>query len=228
MVREVRVSDELAGQGSELLVSRARLGERAAFEELYRRYYPAVVRRLSHLLGPAGPVADLVQETFEQALRGLVHLRSEACFGHWLLRIAQNVARAHHRKRRRSLWRLWEQPEQEQEVPARGADADESLPSLRLVHAALERLSPRLREAVVLHELEGLSLAEMAAALEIPLHTAASRLRRGRDRLREELERLGAVFDRAPGAASSSPAARSWDDPPAMRAAAQAGAVRRE
>ena len=76
-------------------------------------------------------------------------------------------------------------------MPAKGEDLEQSLPSLRLVHAALERLSPRLREAVVLFELEGLSLAEMAVALEIPLHTAASRLRRGREKLRVALQLLG-------------------------------------
>jgi len=182
---------ELASLGTDLLVSRARAGERLAFEELYRRYCPSVVRRLSHLLGPAGPVADLTQEAFEQALRGLPRLRADGCFGPWLLRIAQNAARAHHRRKRRSLWRLWERPEQEQEVPATIGDAEAGFPSLRLVHAALDRLSPPLREAVVLYELEGLSLAEMAAALDIPLHTAASRLRRGREKLRRALQVLG-------------------------------------
>jgi RNA polymerase sigma-70 factor, ECF subfamily len=181
---------ELAGLGSESLVRRARAGDRRAFEELYRRYQPAVARRLSHLLGPAGPVADLVQETFEQALRGLGGLRADGSFGHWVLRIAQNSARAHHRRKHRSLWRLWERPELEQDVPAPGSGA-ESFPSLRLVHAALDQLSAPLREAVVLYELEGLSLAEMAAALEIPLDTAASRLRRGREKLRRALEALG-------------------------------------
>jgi len=183
---------ELAQLSSEELVARARGGERVAFEELYRRYHRPVARRLSHLGGPSLPVADLVQECFAQAYRCLARQRPDCAFGHWVLRIATNVARAHYRRsRRRPWWRLWDRPEREENVPAQGQCVDESYPTLHAVHRALSGLSPALREAVILFELEELSLAEMAATLEIPLHTAASRVRRGRERLRRELERMG-------------------------------------
>ena len=68
---------------------------------------------------------------------------------------------------------------------------DETYPTLRAVHRALGQLSDSLREAVVLFELEGLSLAEMSLELDVPLHTAASRVRRGREKLRRSLERMG-------------------------------------
>ena len=134
---------ELLSLGTEALVSRARSGEGAAFEELYRRYCPAVTRRLSHLLGPAGPVADLVQESFEQAWRGLPRLRGEGCFATWLLRIAQNAARGYYRRSQRSLWRLWDRPEQEHDVPAPSRD-DGGGPSCqpRRVKASALRANP--------------------------------------------------------------------------------------
>jgi RNA polymerase sigma-70 factor, ECF subfamily len=183
--------DRLANRSSDELVGEARRGDFAAFEELYRRYYPPVMRRLSHLAGPSGAVADMAQETFLQAYQGLQHFRGESPFVHWVMRIATNVARSHYRRSHRRLWRLWARPEQEERVPMSLAGVEESYPTLHAVHRALDRLSPPLREAVILFELEELSLAEMAATLQIPLHTAASRVRRGREQLRRVLERMG-------------------------------------
>jgi RNA polymerase sigma-70 factor (ECF subfamily) len=181
---------------TEDLVREAQRGARAPFEELYRRYYPPVVRRISHLVGPAGAasVHDLAQETFLRAYRALGQLRAggERCsFAGWVLRIATNAARDHYRQHRRRPWRLWRRADDEQAVAARAQGVDQSYPTLQAVHRALEQISPKLREAVILFELEELSLAEMASLLEVPLHTAASRVRRGREELRAALERMG-------------------------------------
>jgi RNA polymerase sigma-70 factor (ECF subfamily) len=192
-VKPNALPDLLVQLGSEDLVSMAQEGDRCAFEELYRRYRPQVVRRLTHLVGPSddGVVFDLVQDTFIQAYRNLKRFRGESPFGHWVVRIATNLARSHFRRCRRSVWKLWERPETEVAVASVERGVDETYPTLLAVHQALNRLSPSLREAVILFELEGLSLAEMSNELQIPLHTAASRLRRGRHKLRKTLERLG-------------------------------------
>ncbi len=182
---------DLASLPAEELVALARGGDRSAFEELYRRYYPAVVRRLTYLAASSASVHDLVQETFINAFRAIGRFRGDVGFSHWVLRIATNVARTHHRQTHRRLWTLWARPEQEQAVRAPGVSIDESYPTLLLVKRALDRLSPPLREAVILYELEELSLAEMSATLEIPLHTAASRVRRGREKLRRVLSGMG-------------------------------------
>jgi RNA polymerase sigma-70 factor (ECF subfamily) len=195
--------------GAEELLALAAVGDRPAFEEIYRRYYPAVVRRLTHLTGPAIGVGDMVQETFVQVYTGLRQFRGDAAPHHWVLRIATNVARAHYRRRRRLPWRLWDRPEEEAAVVAPGQGVDESYPTLSAVHGALNRMSPALREAVILYELEGLTLAEMGHALRIPLHTAASRVRRGRDRLRRALERMGYV----PGRETSGDVALCGSEP---------------
>jgi RNA polymerase sigma-70 factor (ECF subfamily) len=187
------------------LVQRCRRGERegqapqatgasqakAAFEELYRRYRPAVSRRLTHLLGPRAAIADLSQETFAKAWQKLDRYRADAPFSHWLLRIATNMARSHYRSQRRRPWQLWDRPEQQEQVRSTDAGGAARYPELEVVHLALGGLSTRLREAVVLFELEGLSLAELASALEVSVNTAASRVRRGREKLRRELSRLG-------------------------------------
>ncbi len=184
---------------TEELVARAREGERAPFEELYSRYSPAVARRLTYLTGVAGPVADLVQETFVQAFKNLGRLRDDASFGHWVLRISTNVARSHHRRTQRRIWRLWDKPDDADRVPSPLASVDTAYPDLQAVHRALDRLSQNLREAVILHELEGLSLAEIGSLQDVSINTAASRVRRGRKRLRGILEGMG--FDQMKRAA---------------------------
>lgn len=179
------------------LMERARAGDRPAFEELYRRTYPRVVRRLIYLTGPESAVLDLVQETFLRAFKGLGRHRGEASFSTWVLGIATNVARTHYRRRRSSIWRLWRRPEDEAQVEYSITPVDETYPHLAAVHQALGKLSAGLRAAVILFELEELSLKEVAVALDIPINTAASRVRRGRHQLRRALERMG--FSPAPG-----------------------------
>jgi RNA polymerase sigma-70 factor (ECF subfamily) len=170
----------------EALIEAARRGDATAFSRLYDRHVESVTRRLSHLSGPSGNVDDLVQETFLRAMKALPRFRGDSPFRHWLLRIAASVALDDHRRTRRSLWRLFVKPEQLDEAvaPARGAEA---YADLAAVHRALARLSPRLREVIVLFELEGCPLAEIAAELRVPLHTVGSRLRRGREKLRQLL-----------------------------------------
>jgi RNA polymerase sigma-70 factor (ECF subfamily) len=186
------ITPEASRIGSDELVRRAQRGDRVAFEELYHRFYPAVAKRLTHLLSPASPqVNDLAQDTFAQAFQNLHRFRGDGHFCHWLLRIASNAARSSYRRERRSIFRLWDRPERQEAVASPLQSVDETYPTLQAVHQALSKLSPNLREAVVLFELEGLSLAEMSADLGIPLHTAASRVRRGRERLRKALERMG-------------------------------------
>lgn len=169
-------------------------GEKHAFAEIYRQHGAAVARRLAFLLGTAEPVQDLTQETFLRAYQSLNLLRKEASLIQWLLKIALNVSRDHYRRHKRSLWRLWRSSEEEQFQQNEGqcsVDSSERLADLSAVHSALARLSPRLREAVILFELEGLNLSEVAAALDISPNTAASRIRRGREKLRQQLSRAG-------------------------------------
>ncbi len=188
---------------SRVLVSRAREGDREAFEELYLRYHPMVTRRLVHLCGPGAPVADMAQDVFASAYRSLARFRGEAPVHHWLMRIATNRARTHHRRRATRFWLLWDRPEREDQVPCPLETVDLAYPHLAAVHQALGRLSPRLREAVALFELEGLSLAEMASELGISINTAASRVRRGRNKLKRILQSMGYEPEADTGAAPS-------------------------
>lgn len=167
------------------LIGHAQAGDRSAFDALYALHHAAVVTRLSHLCGPGMQVDDLVQDTFIRAYRSLKRFRGDCPFAWWLLRIATHVARSQYRSLRRSLWRLFSGRDEEAALSDRGAS---SQPELTSVHAALRKLSPKLREAVVLHELEGRTLLEIAGEQEVSLHTIAARVRRGREQLRALLD----------------------------------------
>lgn len=172
-------------------VAAAKVGDRAAFEEIYRRLRKRVARRVAYLLGPKAVVEDLVQETFLRAYRNLSSFRSQCPFDYWLIRIAGNLAASHYRKRSIRDLLLWQHPETVDDIPSPRASVDTVYPDLQAVYWGLSRLSPRLRETLVLFELEGLTLVEIANELGISVNTAASRLRRARQKLRRRLEELG-------------------------------------
>jgi RNA polymerase sigma-70 factor, ECF subfamily len=172
-------------------VDAAKGGDRRAFEEIYRRLNKRIAHRLAYLLGPGTTVEDLLQETFLRAYRKLSSFRGQCPFEHWLVRIAGNLAASHYRKRSVRNLLLWQRAEAVDDVPSPGALVDSVYPDLRAVYWGLSGLSSRLRETIVLFELEGLTLAEIAKELGISVNTAASRLRRGRAKLRKRLEELG-------------------------------------
>ena len=172
------------------LVQAAAHGDRVAFGTLYARYRPLVAMRASYLVAMRGSVDDVVQETFIRAWKALPSFRGECPFAWWLLRIATHVARSERRSWRRSIWRLFVGDAEEKNTAQHAPAAAEKYAELALVHRALEAISPRLREAVIWFELQGLTLQEIADEQGVPLHTIAARVRRGREALRERLTKL--------------------------------------
>jgi RNA polymerase sigma-70 factor (ECF subfamily) len=170
-------------------IRRARTDPRA-FREVYDRHVAAVHRFLRIAAGPDS-ADDLAAETFARALRGCAAYvpRHETARG-WLLGIAANVARGHHRangRARRAFLRL--------PRPAAGRDDPtlerllESGLSLPLA-AALEALSPAEREVLLLAALSDLTYQELADALRLPVGTVRSRLHRARTSARRALKGL--------------------------------------
>ena len=122
---------------------------------------------------------DLVQTTFEIALRRIGQLRDPEALRAWLLRIE---AREAFRLTRR-LGRMGRLNTGVTQIPIGGADATEAL----AVRQALRALPIRMRAAVVLHHMVGLSVAETAEALGTSPNTVKSQLKSGLARLRELL-----------------------------------------
>ncbi len=151
---------------------------------------------------------DLFQETVLRAYRKLPGLRDPERFRAWFHAVLWSV---HRRRSRRAFWRRFLSLESEMArgfSPATDSTADEAQRHWRAerVSRALATLPAVQREAVVLFELEGYSVDEIAALQGVSTSAVKSRLQRGRDRLRRHYERQGlGVIGRVGLAASPMP-----------------------
>jgi RNA polymerase sigma-70 factor (ECF subfamily) len=180
-----------------VLVTELRAGVDAAYETLIGRFENPVFNIVSRLMDDPGDAADVVQEVFLKVFRNIASFRQDSSLKTWIYRIAVNEARNHRR---------WFSRHRRQEV---GLDAEAGeaqgyqdwLPdpgrspfdtaldheTRELIEAALAKVNPRFRAALVLREIEGLSYEEIVEILDISLGTVKSRILRGREALRKHL-----------------------------------------
>lgn len=165
------------------LVRRAAAGDVDAFEALVAPRLNRVFRTASAILGNEGDAHDVVQEAFVATWRQLPRLRDAAKFDGWLNKTIVNRCRDELRRRRRS-----------REVGIDGArdlpsgDLTGSVGEIAAINAALGMLSVDHRHLLVMHHLQGLSIADLAMELRIPEGTTKSRLHAARAALERALE----------------------------------------
>jgi RNA polymerase sigma factor (sigma-70 family) len=170
------------------LIQACLAGNTAGFRLLYRRHQQRVRSLLFRLCGPSS-LDDLVQEVFLRAWQGLPKMRQASLFSTWLFRIAWNVATDYRRRAAQQRTRL---DLLSQQTPTQQSPLDWSQMHYQdLVERGLEHLSFDHRAVVVLHDLEGLALKEVAEILTIPAGTVKSRLFHARTALRKFLEQAG-------------------------------------
>lgn len=139
------------------------------------------------ILGDEADARDAAQDTFITAWRQIRAVRDPEKFDAWLQRVAVNAARMTHRSRRRRGVR--EIPQSRLgSVRNDGPSADPADGDGRLLDAALRTLDIDQRSMVVLHHLEGRSIAELAAILDIPAGTVKSRLHAARRALQAAID----------------------------------------
>lgn len=183
------------------LVARARQGDQAALEELYRLYEHKAYNVALRMLGNPWDAADVTQEAFIKAFGAIDQFRGEARFSTWLHRIVVNAVRDHLRKRQTD-------PMEDEELD-RLAGMNSPATGGRLVGgretvldpvadglsdpllAALQALDERFRLAVVLCDLLGFDYAEAARILEVQEGTIKSRIFRARAELASRLRSTG-------------------------------------
>jgi len=163
-------------------VLRAQCNDREALELLLRSVQPSLHRYLSGLVGTRD-ADDVLQDVFILVCRKLTWLQAPELFRPWAFRIASRVGFRHLGKEKRRL----EQGEDGAVLDA--MPGPHAPPSNELLQELLNSnaLSPASRAVLVLHFQEELSLAEVAAILEIPLGTVKSRLAFGLAALRKHL-----------------------------------------
>jgi RNA polymerase sigma-70 factor (ECF subfamily) len=167
------------------LIRRAQTGDVDAFTALVAGRVEPMQRTAMAILGHEADARDAVGEALGSAWRAISGLRDPAAFDGWLTRILVHACRRRLRGRGRS--RVRELTMDAAEGRASTALTDDVLERLAL-ERAFERLDADARTILVLHHLDGLGLAELAAGLGIPIGTAKSRLFAARRALERALD----------------------------------------
>jgi RNA polymerase sigma-70 factor (ECF subfamily) len=149
-------------------------GDAGAFETLYARHRGALYRFVLRSLKDRGIAEELFQEAWMRVIEARARYAPSAKFKTWLYTIAHNLLVDHWRRKGLTLVEMSEDMAAAPDDPARQAEARESL--ARLLQA-IEALPVAQREAFLLHEEGGLSVAEIAAATGTNEEAAKSRLR---------------------------------------------------
>ena len=179
------------------LVQQCLRGEGPAWEELVRRHTRRVYNICYRFTGNATDAQDLSQEVFLRIYRTLGSYRpAYGAFPTWLTSVTRNLLVDHYRRTRHDrvtdsiddAMPVLEEKHSQARTPDRLAEASELSAQLQ---RGLARLSPELREAVILRDLRGLEYNEIQTVLEVPEGTVKSRINRGRIELARVLEEMG-------------------------------------
>ncbi|HEX2368329.1 MAG TPA: sigma-70 family RNA polymerase sigma factor [Acidimicrobiia bacterium] len=167
------------------LVRRFVDGESRAFDELMRRHEDRVFAVCLRVMGDRELALDATQETFVTVYRKAHLYNDQAAFSTWLYRVAVNTCYDQHRRRARQ--RTEALPEGMEPADPTAGDAFESVELRPELEVALAAIPVDFRIAVVLSDLEGMALQEIATLLDVPVGTVKSRIFRGRRQLAEAL-----------------------------------------
>lgn len=175
------------------LLERCRAGNALAWEALVRRYQGRVYGLALHYLGDPEEARDVAQEIFVRIFRKLDDCTDEARFVPWMLRIARNACIDHIRRRKaRPPARDVPAEDMQDLTSSAPSPEDEFYNSTRkqLVHRGIQSLGELNREMILLKDIQGLKLEEIAELLSLPLGTVKSRSSRARIELAARVRQL--------------------------------------
>lgn len=159
-------------------LDRCAQGDERAIRWVLNRYRDRVVRLAAHVLHNSREAEDVAQEAFVKAFRQIGQFRGDSGFYAWLYRIVINLCLD--RMRRKSMTSEMPLEENVANFIAVSPDVENRLS----VTQVLDSLTPPMRAALVLREVEGLEYAEIADVLNIPVGTVRSRLNTAREQFR--------------------------------------------
>ncbi|HWF90787.1 MAG TPA: sigma-70 family RNA polymerase sigma factor [Terriglobales bacterium] len=185
-----------------ILVRRCVAGDAAAWEDIVQRYHRRIYNICYRFCGSSDDAQDLTQEVFIKMYRTLnSYDAARGAFMTWVTTVTRNLLVDHFRKGKHD--RLTDSidsvsSEHEDAMPLSEQIEDQGpKPDARVqsretrdtVHLALQKLSPELREAVILRDLQDMDYREIATTLNVPEGTVKSRINRGRVELARLLQR---------------------------------------
>jgi len=171
-------------------IERFKKGDASAFEDIVRSHQDRIYNLCRYMLQNRGDAQDAAQDIFIKAYKGLKDYRPFSSFYTWIYRIAVTTCLDYKKRSRRESLR--NEPLAE-DLPSDAPFPDqlyESRESIEAVQLALQNLPNKLRAAIVLREMEGLSYEEIAEVLHISLGTVRSRISRAREKLRRLLKKI--------------------------------------
>ncbi len=189
-------------QAVNALVRRCVAGDAAAWQEIVQQYNRRIYNICYRFSGSADDAADLTQEVFIKIYRTLGTFDgSRAAFMTWVTTVTRNLLVDHFRKgkydrvtdsldatpgNQEDGLSISDQLEDQGSTPEQRVQSQETQ---KMVQSALQKLSPELREAVILRDLQDMDYKEIAKVLNVPEGTVKSRINRGRTELARVLQR---------------------------------------
>ena len=189
-------ADETLEQDAQL-VQQCLQGDGSAWEELVRRHSRRIFNICYRFTGNGTEAEDLSQDVFLRVYRTLASYRSaHGGFATWVTSVTRNLLIDHYRRTKRD--RVTDSLDDKmavvetKESTGRRPDEQALLGELSgQVQTALTKLSPELREAVILRDLQQLEYGEIQQVLSVPEGTVKSRINRGRIELARVLQQMG-------------------------------------
>ncbi|MFO0639589.1 MAG: RNA polymerase sigma factor [Polyangiaceae bacterium] len=200
-----RRGEALLSDDEAKILQDAASGNAEAFRKIFAKHRSDVQRLVFRMMGARSDLDDVVQEVFIQVFRSLRDFRGQAKFSTWLHRVTVNVVLMQRRAAK-------SRPTYAEEAPADVvADEGQVLPDedaarrerMRAFGRLLDRLAEKKRDVFVLHELEGMSPAEISEIVGAPVLTVRTRLFYARRELEQmwkdepTLASLGTTFSKA-------------------------------
>jgi len=187
-MRLVAASTEEAEGASDLELARALIdGKSHAAELAWERYSPLVHRIVSRAIGPDAEVEDVTQEIFYRLFSRIGTLRKPEALRSFVISFAIRIVKWELRRRRARRWLTLSETGEVPDEQVMVMDA-ESRYALRRLYALLDRLSTRERLVLVLRHVEGMTLEEIAEAMELSLATVKRALRRASVRVSQMVD----------------------------------------
>jgi RNA polymerase sigma-70 factor (ECF subfamily) len=184
------------------LVRRCILGDAGAWEELVRQQNRRIYNICYRFTGSSSDAEDLTQEVFIRLYRTLGSYEPDrGAFTTWLTTLSRNLLVDHFRRTRqdRVTDSIDAAPAGDEDAPSLAERLEDMGPSpqarlasketQRVVQQALQKVSPDLREAVILRDLQDMDYKDIASILKVPEGTVKSRINRGRAELARALSR---------------------------------------
>ena len=182
-------ADDLGQESDELLVDRIRSGDRAAFDEVYQRYFKRVYAFLDKRLPNKADTEEATQEVFINIFSSLDSFRGEAPFAAWIFGLTRRTLAARFRRKRHPTVPLFEEDEDVSYSSLTAGGQPEATPlenyefserAAQLSHVLENEISPVQRQLFEMHHLESKSISEIAKALSRSEDSVKSSLYRTR------------------------------------------------